>query len=71
LNGDGRPKVTTHTLRHTAISRWIAAGLDVVEVARQAGDTVEVITRVYAGEFARAQRRDSIREKLASGTSIG
>jgi len=42
----------------------------VVEVARQAGDTVETISKVYAGEFDRAKRRDSIRERLASGTSI-
>ena len=41
-----------------------------VEVARQAGDTVETISKVYAGEFDRAKRRDSIRAKLAAGTSI-
>jgi hypothetical protein len=57
-------------LRHTTISRWIASGLDVVEVARQAGDTREVILNTYAGDFDRASRAESIREKIAAGTSI-
>jgi hypothetical protein len=43
---------------------------DVVEVARQAGDTKEVILNVYAGEFDRASRADEIRSKIAAGTSI-
>jgi integrase len=64
------PRLSTHDLRHTAVSRWIAAGLDVVEVARQAGDHPDVILRVYAGEFARAKRRDEIRDRLAAGTAI-
>jgi integrase len=64
------PRLSTHDLRHTAVSRWIAAGLDVVEVARQAGDHPDVILRVYAGEFERAKRRDEIRERLAAGTAI-
>ena len=50
--------------------RWIALGLDVVEVARQAGDTEAVILNVYAGEFSRAKRADEIRKKIAAGTSI-
>jgi integrase len=62
--------LSTHDLRHTAISRWIASGLDAVEVARQAGDTVETISKVYAHEFDRAKRKDEIRAKLAAGTSI-
>jgi integrase len=64
------PRLSTHDLRHTAVSRWIAAGLDVVEVARQAGDHPDVILRVYAGEFERAKRRDEIRDRLAAGTAI-
>jgi integrase len=64
------PRLSTHDLRHGAISRWIAAGLDVVEVARQAGDHPDVILRVYAGEFERAKRRDEIRDRLAAGTAI-
>ena len=69
LNREGLPKLTTHDLRHTAISRWIALGLDAVEAARQAGDTVETITKTYAHEFDRAKRKDEIRAKLA-GTRI-
>ena len=64
------PRLTTHDLRHTAISRWIASGLDAVEVARQAGDTVETVTKTYMHEFDRAKRKDEIRAKLAAGTSI-
>lgn len=65
------PKLTMHDLRHTAISRWIAAGLDVVEVSRLAGHADPSITlRIYAGEFARSKRQDEIRSKLAAGTSI-
>jgi integrase len=70
LNSEGVRKLTPHHFRHTAISRWIAAGLDVVEVARQAGDTVEEIATTYAGEFDRAKRGDLIRQKLAAGTTI-
>jgi integrase len=63
-------KLTTHDLRHTAISRWIAAGLDPVTVARMAGDTVETILKTYAHEFERARRKDEIRAKLEAGTRI-
>jgi hypothetical protein len=34
------------------------------------GDTREVILNTYAGDFDRASRADSIREKIAAGTSI-
>ena len=70
LNREGVPKLTSHDLRHTAISRWIAAGLDVVEVARQSGDTKEVIRNTYAAEFHRASRAAEIRSKIEAGTSI-
>jgi integrase len=67
---DDVPPLSTHDLRHTAISRWIAAGLDVVEFARQAGDHPDVILRVYAGEFERAKRRNEIRSRMIAGTAI-
>jgi integrase len=70
LNREGVPDLTPHDLRHTAVSRWIACGIDVVEVARQAGDTVAVITDVYAGEFDRATRAATNRDKIAAGTKI-
>jgi len=71
--GEEGQAVSLHDLRHTAISRWIAAGLDVVEVQRQAGHANPAITlRLYAGAFEEADvgRRDTRREKLAEGTAI-
>jgi integrase len=70
LNDGDEPHVSTHDLRHTAISRWIAAGLDEATVARMAGDTVEQIHRTYLHEFERSRRREEIRDKLTAGTSI-
>jgi integrase len=70
LNDGDVPELSTHDLRHTAISRWIAAGLDEATVARMAGDTVEVIHSTYLHEFERARRADEIRSKLVAGTSI-
>ena len=71
LNRDGSPRLSFHDLRYTAISRWIAAGLDVVEVQRQAGHANAAITlRLYAGEFQQAKRRDDLRAKLAA-TGLG
>jgi integrase len=64
------PRLSTHHLRHTAISRWIAAGLDEATVARMAGDTVEQIHKTYLHEFERVRRKEEIREKLTAGTSI-
>jgi integrase len=70
LNDGDLDEVSTHDLRHTAISRWIAAGLDEATVARMAGDTVEVIHSTYLHEFERARRADEIRSKLVAGTGI-
>jgi integrase len=70
LNPDGVDPLSTHDLRHTAISRWIAARLDPVTVARMAGDSLETILKTYAHEFDRAKNRDANRTKLAEGTSI-
>ena len=70
LNGEGVPALTTHDLRHSAISRWVAAGIDPVTVARWAGDDLQTILRVYAGDFETAKRRDEHRRLLAAGTAI-
>jgi hypothetical protein len=35
-----------------------------------AGDDLATVLKVYAGDFERAKRRDTIREELAHGTSI-
>jgi integrase len=67
LNRDGVSALSLHDLRHTFVCRLIAAGLDVVEVQRQAGHKNPAITlRLYAGEFERAKRRDSLRQKIAA-----
>jgi integrase len=67
LDRVGAPGVSLHDLRHTFVCRLIAAGLDVVEVQRQAGHKNPAITlRIYAGEFERAKRRDSLRQKIAA-----
>jgi integrase len=70
LNRDGIPELTCHDLRHTAVSRWIASGIDPVTVARWAGDDLQTILDTYAGDFEKAKRRDANRELLAGGTSI-
>jgi len=71
LNPDGAQALSWHHLRHTAISRLIAAGLDVVQVQRQAGHAKPSITLdVYSHEFERAKRSDDVRAKIAA-TGIG
>lgn len=70
LNEGDVESLSTHDLRHTAISRWIAAGLDPTQVARMAGDKLTTILDVYAHEFDQARNRDDLRAKLAAGTSI-
>jgi integrase len=71
LNPEGGDRVSWHDLRHTAISRLIAAGLDVVEVQRQAGHARPSITLdIYSHEFEKAKRSEDIRAKIAA-TGIG
>jgi integrase len=72
LNPVGVPPVSWHDLRHTAISRLIAAGLDVVQVQRQAGHSRPSVTLdIYSHEFQRANRSDDVRAKIvASGISV-
>ena len=41
-----------HSLRHTFVSLLISNGLDVVNVAALAGDTIEIISKHYAHSFA-------------------
>jgi integrase len=64
--------VSWHDLRHTAISRLIAAGLDVVEVQRQAGHSKPSITLdIYSHQFEKAKRASDIRAKIeASGLGL-
>jgi integrase len=70
LNRGGLPKVTCHSLRRTAFSRWIAAGDDAQTIAREAGDNIETIMGSYAGDFEKAKRRQDRLERLQAGTSI-
>lgn len=71
LNGDGMEALEMHDLRRTAISRWIAAGLDVVTVSRMAGHSRPSVTLdIYADEFEKAKRGAEIRARLEAGTSI-
>jgi integrase len=37
-----------HSLRHSFVSLLISSGVDIVTVAKLAGDTVDIITRIYA-----------------------
>jgi site-specific recombinase XerD len=56
------PDLHPHSLRHSFVSLLISKGLDVVNVAALAGDTVEVISKIYAHSFAekRAAAMDMI-----------
>jgi integrase len=61
-----------HDLRHTAISHWIAAGLDVVTVQRRAGHARPSITLdLYSHEFAEAQRSAETRARLRAVSTLG
>ena len=59
--------VSLHDLRHTAICRLIAAGLDVVGSAAT-GRPRESCNNPQAlrGEFEKAKRRDALRDKIAA-----
>jgi integrase len=70
LNREGIPELSCHDLRHTTISRWIAAGIDTVTVALWAGDDLKTILSTYAHEFEKAKRRDENRAKLEAGRTI-
>ncbi|MER7662797.1 site-specific integrase [Streptomyces sp. NPDC096193] len=61
----GRP----YDLRHTCITTWLNAGLPVAEVARRAGNSAEVVHRVYAGcIFGQEEAMNSkIEDELAWG----
>jgi integrase len=59
-------------LRHTAISRLIAAGLDVVQVQRQAGHSRPSVTLdIYSHEFERSKRSEDVKARIAaSGVNV-
>ncbi|MCL2337753.1 MAG: site-specific integrase [Firmicutes bacterium] len=57
-----------HSMRHTFVSLLISGGLDVVNVAALAGDTIEIISKHYAHSFAerRAAAMDIVGDSFAS-----
>jgi integrase len=67
---EGLQPVGWHDLRHTAISRRIAAGLDVKTVQRMAGHAKPSITLdLYSHEFEKAARSDDLRNRLMAASS--
>jgi len=59
-----------HSLRHSFVSLLISSGLDPVNVAALAGDTIEIISKHYAHSFA--ERRAAAMEIVgASFTNLG
>ena len=57
-----------HSMRHTFISLLISNGIDVVNVAALAGDTIEIISKHYAHSFAerRAAAMDIVGASFAN-----
>lgn len=62
LDAAGLPAMRLHELRHTAASLAVAAGADVLAVARMLGHDPAVTLRVYADLFDRDL--DRVRERL-------
>ena len=60
----GMTDVSPHNLRHTHASKLVAAGVDVVEVARWLGDSVGTVQSVYLHEWNADQRREQQRALL-------
>jgi integrase len=59
-----------HSMRHSFVSLLISNGLDVVNVAALAGDTIEIISKHYAHSFA--ERRAAAMEAVgASFAQLG
>ena len=73
LNVEGLPPISSHDLRHSAISRWVAtSGLDVVTIARWAGDTVETILSTYVHEWQERERKEQTQQAFtAAAAGIG
>ena len=60
-----------HSMRHSFVSLLIANGLDAVNVAALAGDTIEIISKHYAHSFAerRAAAMDTVGDSFAQLSS--
>jgi integrase len=55
-----------HAFRHTAASRYIAAGMSVEDVADHLGDTVKTVLEVYRQQIDNAKRRRARTELMAA-----
>jgi len=53
----GAPGASFYSLRHTAISRWIGQGHDLMTVSGWAGHGPDVTLKVYAHQFQRSRQR--------------
>jgi integrase len=63
-------RLHAHSMRHSFVSLLISNGLDVVNVAALAGDTIEIISKHYAHSFA--ERRAAAMEVVgASFAQLG
>ncbi|MFB8235187.1 tyrosine-type recombinase/integrase [Kitasatospora purpeofusca] len=57
-----------YSCRHTAVSGWLAAGVDQTEVARRAGHSVAVLLRFYAKVInGRQERANGLIERFLDG----
>lgn len=63
----GVRKITSHALRHTHASMLLLHGVDIQIVAERLGDTVEVVTQVYAHVLQ--QMRDNNKPLIKSVSS--
>jgi integrase len=54
-------KITPHTLRHTAATWLMQAGVDKWEAAGFLGMSVEMLDRVYGHQWLRARQLDAER----------
>jgi integrase len=68
LNGDGRPALRFHDLRHTFASHLIVdLGLDVAQVSRILGHaTITITLNVYTHLFDDARHTREIRQRMAA-----
>lgn len=73
----GRPDLTPHSFRHTAVSMWISYGASIKQVADRAGCTIKTIERTYAHMFPGDEERlrdamdTAIRGRQALPAAVG
>ncbi|WP_051392766.1 hypothetical protein [Glycomyces arizonensis] len=61
-------------LRHSCLSRWLNAGVPATQVAEWAGNSVEILLRIYAhcidGELHLYQQKIQVAEQHAAGRPV-